>query len=65
MRLLLTECLAQIGQEAGVVASSEHSKMKQILSLKAVHVLAVFVLIYVGQHLFCLCYFECNAWCRD
>jgi hypothetical protein len=42
------ECLAQIGQAAGEKGTSEDSKFRQILSLKAVHVLAFFILVYVG-----------------
>ena len=42
------ECLAQIGQAAGEKGTSEDSKFRQILGLKAVHVLAFFILVYVG-----------------
>ncbi|TFK38015.1 major facilitator superfamily domain-containing protein [Crucibulum laeve] len=41
-------CLSQIGQEAGEKGTSEHSAFRQILSLKAVHLLAFFILVYVG-----------------
>jgi hypothetical protein len=44
----LTECLTQIGQAAGEPGTSENGKMRQILSLKAVHLLAIFILVYVG-----------------
>ncbi|KAJ7350910.1 major facilitator superfamily domain-containing protein [Mycena albidolilacea] len=42
------ECLAQIGQEAGEKGESEKSHFRQILSIKAVHLLALFLLVYVG-----------------
>lgn len=42
------ECLVQIGQEAGEKSNSDSSTFRQILSLKAVHVLAFFILVYVG-----------------
>ncbi|KAF8992924.1 major facilitator superfamily domain-containing protein [Cyathus striatus] len=42
------ECLAEIGQPAGEKGTSEHSAFRQILSQKAVHLLAFFVLVYVG-----------------
>ncbi|KII90245.1 hypothetical protein PLICRDRAFT_159682 [Plicaturopsis crispa FD-325 SS-3] len=42
------ECLAEIGQEARATGTSEHSKFRQIITLKTVHLLAVFSLIYVG-----------------
>ena len=45
---LLVECLAQIGQEPGEKGTSEHSQFRQIMSLKTVHLLAVFILVYVG-----------------
>ena len=46
--IFLAECLAQIGQPAGEQSESEKSHMKQILALKDVHLLAVFILVYVG-----------------
>ena len=46
--IFLAECLAQIGQPAGEQNESEKSHMKQILALKDVHLLAVFILVYVG-----------------
>jgi len=42
------ECLAQIGQEPGEKGTSERSQFRQIMSLKTVHLLAVFILVYVG-----------------
>jgi fucose permease len=45
---ILIECLAQIGQAAEEPGTSENSKMRQILNLKTVHLLAVFILVYVG-----------------
>ncbi|KAJ7826866.1 major facilitator superfamily domain-containing protein [Mycena olivaceomarginata] len=42
------ECLAQIGQEAGEKGECEESHFRQILSIKAVHLLALFLLVYVG-----------------
>jgi fucose permease len=52
MHLLLyyIECLAQIGQIAGEpeASSSNESKMRQMFRLKAVHLLALFILVYVG-----------------
>ncbi|ETW78487.1 hypothetical protein HETIRDRAFT_460335 [Heterobasidion irregulare TC 32-1] len=42
------ECLAQIGQAAGETGASEDSKYRQIFGLKAVHLLAFFILVYVG-----------------
>jgi fucose permease len=44
----LTECLAQIGQPAGEKGTSEKSQFSQILRLREVHLLAFFILIYVG-----------------
>lgn len=38
----------KIGQEAGEKGTSEHSSFKQVLSVKAVHYLAFFILVYVG-----------------
>ncbi|KAJ6627841.1 major facilitator superfamily domain-containing protein [Mycena sp. CBHHK59/15] len=42
------ECLASVGEAAGETGTSQHSKFRQILSLKTVHLLAFFILIYVG-----------------
>ncbi|KAH7910277.1 MFS general substrate transporter [Hygrophoropsis aurantiaca] len=42
------ECLAQIGQEPGEKGTSENSQFRQILGLKDVHLLAFFILVYVG-----------------
>ncbi|KAG2124448.1 MFS general substrate transporter [Suillus clintonianus] len=42
------ECLAQIGQPAGEKGTSEKSQFNQILRLREVHLLAFFILIYVG-----------------
>ncbi|KAF8140858.1 major facilitator superfamily domain-containing protein [Mycena galopus ATCC 62051] len=42
------ECLAQIGQDAGEKGESEESLLRQIISIKAVHLLALFLLVYVG-----------------
>jgi len=42
------ECLDQIGQSTGEQHQSENSHLRQILSLKEVHLLAVFILVYVG-----------------
>jgi len=41
-------CLAQIGQPAGEKGTSQDSSFKQILGLKAVHLVAFFILFYVG-----------------
>ncbi|KAJ4491257.1 major facilitator superfamily domain-containing protein [Lentinula edodes] len=42
------DCLVEIGQEPGEKGTSEHSHFRQIMSLKSVHLLAVFILVYVG-----------------
>ncbi|KAF7325726.1 MFS domain-containing protein [Mycena kentingensis (nom. inval.)] len=42
------ECLAEVGEAAGETGESEHSTFRQIMSLKAVHLLAFFILVYVG-----------------
>ncbi|KAF7977354.1 hypothetical protein HWV62_4157 [Athelia sp. TMB] len=42
------DCLAQIGQAAQEQGTSTDSKIRQVLSLKAVHLLAFFILVYVG-----------------
>lgn len=43
-----SECLEEIGQDAVEKGTSEHSAFRQILSIKAVHLLAFFILVYVG-----------------
>ncbi|KAJ7310896.1 major facilitator superfamily domain-containing protein [Mycena albidolilacea] len=45
---LFTECLAQIGQETVEKGESEACKFRQIISIKAVHLLALFLFVYVG-----------------
>ncbi|KAH0839564.1 MFS general substrate transporter [Lanmaoa asiatica] len=42
------ECLAQIGISSGPKQTSEHSHFRQIFTLKDVHLLASFILFYVG-----------------
>ncbi|KAH7885743.1 major facilitator superfamily domain-containing protein [Phlebopus sp. FC_14] len=42
------ECLAEVGIAAEPKSTSEHSHFRQIFSLKDVHLLACFVLFYVG-----------------
>ncbi|KAF8843925.1 MFS general substrate transporter [Paxillus ammoniavirescens] len=42
------DCLAQIGQPRGEQNTSEHSQFRQIFGLKDVHLLALFILVYVG-----------------
>ncbi|KAG1823601.1 MFS general substrate transporter [Suillus subaureus] len=42
------ECLAQSGQPVGEKGTSEKSQFNQILRLREVHLLAFFILIYVG-----------------
>ncbi|KAF8556039.1 MFS general substrate transporter [Imleria badia] len=44
------ECLAQIGQPTGEQSESDsgNSRFRQIFALKDVHLLAVFILVYVG-----------------
>lgn len=42
------ECLAQIGQDEGEKGTSNHSTFRQIMSQRAVHILAFFILVYVG-----------------
>lgn len=41
-------CLAQIGQEPEERGTSQDSQFKQIFGLKTVHLMAFFVLVYVG-----------------
>ncbi|KAJ7165532.1 major facilitator superfamily domain-containing protein [Mycena crocata] len=42
------ECLARIGQVGGETGTSERSHFRQIISIKAVHLLALFLFVYVG-----------------
>jgi hypothetical protein len=42
------DCLALIGQAAGETETSDRSKFRQIVSLKTVHLLAFFALVYTG-----------------
>ncbi|KAJ6595848.1 MFS general substrate transporter [Mycena vulgaris] len=42
------ECLVLVGESAGETSTSDHSNFRQILSLKTVHLLAFFTLMYVG-----------------
>jgi len=42
------ECLLEIGQHSEEAEASEHSAYRQILSIRAVHLMALFILIYVG-----------------
>lgn len=42
------ECLAQIGQLAEERESVNGSKYKEMFKLKALHLLALFILVYVG-----------------
>ncbi|KAF8877279.1 MFS general substrate transporter [Infundibulicybe gibba] len=42
------ECLERIGQSAGEKDTSQDTKFRQIMSLKSVHFLAFFILVYVG-----------------
>ncbi|CAK5262012.1 unnamed protein product [Mycena citricolor] len=44
----LEDCLARVGESAGEKSTSDHSNFRQILSLKSVHLLSIFALIYVG-----------------
>jgi fucose permease len=43
-----TECLLQSGQPVGEKGTSESSQFNQIFRLKEVHLLAFFILVYVG-----------------
>lgn len=45
---MTAELYAQIGQEPGELDTTRESKYKQILSIRAVHFLAIFALIYIG-----------------
>ncbi|KAJ7927608.1 MFS general substrate transporter [Mycena leptocephala] len=42
------ECLALAGEAVGEISTSDRSNFRQILSLKSVHILALFSLVYVG-----------------
>jgi fucose permease len=42
------ECLVQIGQTAGEADPSAESKIRQIIRLRTVHLLALFIFVYVG-----------------
>ncbi|KAJ7267042.1 major facilitator superfamily domain-containing protein [Mycena haematopus] len=42
------ECLSLVGEAAGETSNSEHSTFRQILSTKTVHLIAFFILVYVG-----------------
>ncbi|KAJ7867683.1 major facilitator superfamily domain-containing protein [Mycena olivaceomarginata] len=44
----LFQSLARIGEAVPETNSSDHSNFRQILSIKTVHVLAFFILVYVG-----------------
>jgi hypothetical protein len=45
---LPTECLAEIGQAVPESGSHENRTLRHILGVKAVHMLAFFILVYVG-----------------
>ncbi|CAK5262018.1 unnamed protein product [Mycena citricolor] len=45
---LRKECLASVGEAAGESGTSEHSTFRQIMTMKTVHLIAAFILIYVG-----------------
>lgn len=45
----IVECLAEIGQASTEVDESEQSKYSQIWKTKNVHLLAGFILVYVGE----------------
>ncbi|KAJ7185841.1 MFS general substrate transporter [Mycena filopes] len=42
------ECLAQLGQPEVTKGTSEQSHMRQVLSIKALHILALFLFMHVG-----------------
>ncbi|KAJ7858331.1 major facilitator superfamily domain-containing protein [Mycena leptocephala] len=46
--ILTTECLALVGEAVGETNTSDHSNFRQIMSLKSVHILAFFTMVYVG-----------------
>jgi fucose permease len=44
----VTECLVQIGDPVSEQSTSSDSKFRQILRQRTVHLLACFILVYVG-----------------
>lgn len=46
--ICIVECLLEIGQHPEEVEASEHSIYHRIFRLRAVHLMAFFILIYVG-----------------
>ena len=44
----IAECLLDIGQHPKEAEASEHSVYRQIFGLRSVHLMAFFILIYVG-----------------
>ena len=44
----VVECLLEIGQHPQEEEASEHSAYRQILGIRAVHLMAFFIMIYVG-----------------
>jgi len=48
----IVECLLEIGQHPEETEASEHGIYSQIFRLRAVHLMALFILIYVG-YVFC------------
>ncbi|KAF7351272.1 MFS domain-containing protein [Mycena sanguinolenta] len=44
----LDECLSLVGEAVGETNTSDRSNFRQILSLRGVHILAFFTLVYVG-----------------
>lgn len=46
------ECLLEIGQHPKEEEVSEHGAYRQILGLRAVHLMAFFIMVYVG-YVFC------------
>ncbi|ESK97816.1 hypothetical protein Moror_17245 [Moniliophthora roreri MCA 2997] len=42
------DCLAEIGQQPGEKGTSEHSSFRQILGQRNVHLMAFFIMVYVG-----------------
>ncbi|KAJ7172982.1 MFS general substrate transporter [Mycena crocata] len=42
------ECLAQLGQAPVTKGTSQHSALRQMLSIKAVHLMALFLFVHVG-----------------
>ncbi|KAG1716833.1 hypothetical protein ID866_355 [Astraeus odoratus] len=46
--IFVEECLSKIGLPPGETNTSEGNKFRQVLSLKTVHLLAFFILAYVG-----------------